>query len=109
MRAGVLLLALALAPRAWAQECIDPDTPDCDGDGFAAADDCDDDNPDVNPDAAEICNSQVDEDCDDVVDDDCYEAFQEGTLEGGTTCEGAQSGWAVLLFVPPFALRRRRR
>ena len=42
---------------------------DEDGDGFSAADDCDDTNAAVNPDADEICND-IDDDCNDLVDDD---------------------------------------
>lgn len=109
MRARVVLfvLGLALAGPARAQDCVDPVTPDCDDDGWAPPDDCDDDDPDVNPDADEICNNDIDDDCDGIVDDDCYDRFQDGRLEGGTTCESSGDGWAFL-FVLPLWWRRRR-
>ena len=42
--------------------------PDSDGDGFPDDQDCDDGNPSIYPDAAEVCD-HVDNDCDDVPDD----------------------------------------
>ncbi|MDP2314463.1 MAG: putative metal-binding motif-containing protein [Pseudomonadota bacterium] len=64
-------------PGADESDCADPNDYNCDGsvayadadgDGFAACDDCDDTSADVNPDAAEACNT-VDDDCDGVVDE----------------------------------------
>ncbi len=102
-----LMAALLLAAPARAQECLDPVTPDCDGDGFAPPEDCDDNDPDVNPDAEEICNNGVDDDCNGVVDSDCYFRFQDARLEGGSTCESNEDGWAVLVLLPLLWRRRR--
>ena len=47
---------------------------DSDGDGFPASFDCDDNNFDVNPDAIEVCDDEIDNDCDeqvDMADPDC--------------------------------------
>ncbi len=56
-------------------DCFDTDCEaicDADGDGERGiafgGDDCDDTNPDINPDATELCND-IDDDCDELVDD----------------------------------------
>jgi hypothetical protein len=46
------------------------DSPDADGDGFCAADECDDGNRAVHPLAAEVCNGR-DDDCDGEIDPAC--------------------------------------
>ena len=43
-------------------------TPDADGDGFIASEDCDDDDPFIFPGADEDCDNGVDDDCDELVD-----------------------------------------
>lgn len=48
----------------------DTDVPDEDGDGFGSDVDCDDGNPNVNPDAPEICDDGIDNDCDGLMDGD---------------------------------------
>jgi len=50
--------------------CPTPNDPDADLDGFTAADDCDDSDPNVNPSADEVCDNNKDDDCDGVTDDD---------------------------------------
>ena len=47
---------------------------DADGDGFVEADDCDDSNADINPDAEELCDG-VDNNCDDEIDNDATDAL----------------------------------
>lgn len=61
---------------------------DHDGDGYSSevcsgGDDCDDSNPDVNPDASEVCDNGMDDDCDDLVDRDDPDCIVEFTLELG--------------------------
>ncbi|MBW2254971.1 MAG: hypothetical protein JRI25_10290 [Deltaproteobacteria bacterium] len=74
---------------------------DADGDGFLPPEDCDDTDPDVNPDATETCDG-VDEDCNGIVDDgfsgvDYYpdgdgDGFGDETATPTTTCDGAPLG-----------------
>ncbi len=66
-----LLLAIALAGCRWGKPDDTDDTDDtaiggtdADGDGYADDVDCDDEDPEVNPGADEICDNGVDDDCD---------------------------------------------
>ena len=107
MRVWVATLLLVAAQSAAAQDCVDPAAPvdDCDNDGFSRAEnDCNDEDPTVNPDAQDLCGDGIDQNCNREVDDDCD--LQDGELSGGSVC-GAEGGWAIL-GLPLFAFRRRR-
>ncbi|MCP4867307.1 MAG: hypothetical protein GY898_01135 [Proteobacteria bacterium] len=103
------------------------DEADVDGDGsIACLDDCDDEDPDVGPNAPEntnaLCHDEIDNDCDgepDILEDDCVDFWDivdtggRGRNGGGCSCEaGAAEGgvtpWAALLLVFGFGRRRRR-
>ena len=75
----------AFHPGAEEADCTDPNDYNCDGsvayedadaDGWAACEECNDGDADVNPDATETCNG-IDDDCDGDVDDD--DSSVEGT------------------------------
>ena len=46
---------------------------DADGDGWDEYEDCDDDDPAVNPEAEEVCDDEIDNDCDELIDADDVE------------------------------------
>jgi hypothetical protein len=68
-----------------------PGCTDADGDGFAAEGgdcgdvDCDDSDPAVNPDAAEVCDNSVDDDCNGLVDAQDPACFPCTDSDGGLT------------------------
>ncbi len=55
---------------------------DADGDGFDETEDCDDEDPNVNPDATEVCND-IDDDCDGGIDEDLATEYFED-VDGDT-------------------------
>ncbi len=76
---------------------------DADDDGFDSTVDCDDTDPDNNPDAREVCLDEVDNDCDELIDESqCWP----GRKPCRTGCERDQA-WLVLL--PLVMVLRRRR
>ncbi|MCB9699013.1 MAG: putative metal-binding motif-containing protein [Alphaproteobacteria bacterium] len=60
-------LSITLLLAAWG--CKNPDKEDADNDGFNAAQDCNDNDASINPDAEEVCDG-VDNDCDGRADED---------------------------------------
>ena len=84
---------VAWNPGAIEADCADPNDYNCDGsvayadddgDGSAACEDCDDDDPDVFPGAVEVCN-ETDDDCDGTTDQDATDAtawFLDGDADG---------------------------
>jgi hypothetical protein len=84
----------AYHPGASEADCTDPNDYNCDGsvgfedadsDGFAACEDCDDANADINDDAIEICDG-LDNDCDSDIDSD------DSSLDGALTFYGDSDG-----------------
>jgi len=83
--------------------CNDPCNPTCapedkDGDGWDSTIDCDDNNPDINPDASEICDG-LDNDCDGATDEDfpgigtaCSEGIGQCERSGTIVCSPDQTG-----------------
>ena len=57
------------SPEEQADTGIDTEALDRDGDGFRSAEDCDDEDPAVNPNAQELCDG-LDNDCDGAIDED---------------------------------------
>ena len=89
---------------------------DCDGDGWTkggggidANRDCDDERASVNP-GQEIddCTDSFDNNCDGYFNEGCEQAYQRGSLLGGSSCAIVSSSIAWLYLLPLVGLRRRR-
>ena len=63
-----LLLLTACGDKAGPSDNTGAEIDDRDGDGWSADEDCNDNNPDVHPEAEELCN-HINDDCDDEVDE----------------------------------------
>jgi len=58
--------------------CLNMECPDSDGDGYRSClNDCDDSNPNVNPESLEICDNNVDDNCDGRIDENCDKTCEE--------------------------------
>ena len=74
---------------------------DADGDGFDALEDCDDNDPAVNPGSTEVCNG-IDDDCNDAIDDGVGDTWYQdadgdtyGNASGATTACEAPDGFVA--------------
>lgn len=106
---GFVLMA---SGSAWAQDCVPAPDADCDLDGFTPDQgDCDDGDPEVNPNVKEVCGDQLDNNCDGFFDEGCEIGTQQGNIKGGGGCTSGDAigGPAALILLPLLGLRRRRR
>ena len=69
----------------------DTDPVDADGDGFTAPEDCDDDNPAINPTASDIVGDDTDQNCDGVDGTDSDGDGFASEASGGDDCDDANS------------------
>jgi len=82
-------------------EVADDSQVDADGDGYGAAQDCDDGKSWVHPDAPEVCSDGLDDDCDGAVDEAC------GTPESSGCATAGGTGWWLVLAGLAASTRRR--
>ena len=83
----------------WLSACRGADTKfdeplidDVDGDGFLLGEDCDDENADVNPDMAELCNG-LDDNCDGSIDEGLSDVDADGVCDelDSESCDGVDN------------------
>jgi hypothetical protein len=100
------------------QDCDGHDLVDVDEDGWDAAraggQDCDDADPGVNPDAAEVCGNLVDDDCDGLTDQACTSDASGPPDPGGLywicgVVDAAPAVWITVVGLGLVAWRRVRR
>jgi MYXO-CTERM domain-containing protein len=95
----------------WVDEDTGVDTDpyeDADRDGFTDAEDCDDSDAEINPDAKEVCSDGIDNDCDgdaDSNDSDCKSGAKKGCGCAASPAEG-QTAWFGLLLLGLLMRRR---
>jgi MYXO-CTERM domain-containing protein len=95
----------------WVDEDTGVDTDpyeDADRDGFTDAEDCDDSDAEINPDAKEVCSDGIDNDCDgdaDSDDTDCKGGAKKGCGCAASPAEG-QTAWFGLLLLGLLMRRR---
>lgn len=78
---------------------------DLDQDGFCSGQECNDEDPEINPDAKEICWNDVDENCDSQLDDGCEFQWEYEPDAAGSGCNTATpSPTSLLLTLLCFAL-----
>jgi hypothetical protein len=88
---------------------------DCDGDGWTKGGDgteetrdCDDELASVNPgQEVDRCDDSFDNNCDGYFNEGCEQAYQRGSLLGGSSCAVISSNIAWLYLLPLVGLRRR--
>ncbi len=81
---------------------------DADGDNVTIAEgDCDDTDPDVNPNRPEVCEDRIDNDCDGLYDEECDYRIRMASLRGAGGCSD-NTGSALLILLPLAWLRRSR-
>lgn len=80
---------------------------DQDGDGYSPfLGDCDDNDPDLHPDAQELCDDGVDNNCDGQIDEDCGECAVDADCDDGDpctedTCTSNECGYSDILYCEP--------
>jgi MYXO-CTERM domain-containing protein len=82
---------------------------DFDGDGYSLPADCDDQDPEVNPGAVEICDDGVDNECDGFVDGSDGDCLSDGPMDCIASCSSGGRGSSLLWLLGLVGLLWRRR